>query len=66
MRASQLAAGIVVALITCPTLGSAEKGGRQADPLLAPENVTCTIERGSSSRVAQPVAVERSAPAGGW
>jgi hypothetical protein len=29
-------------------------------------NVTCTIERGSSSRVAQPVAVERSAPAGSW
>jgi hypothetical protein len=31
-------------------------------------NVTCTIERSSSSRMAQPqpVAVERSAPAGSW
>ena len=35
---------IAVALILCPVLGSAERGGRQAVPLDAPANVTCSID----------------------
>jgi len=35
---------IAVVVIFCPVLGSAERGGRQALPLDAPANVTCSID----------------------
>ena len=44
MKRRQAITTIAMAVILYPVLGSAERGGRQAVPLDAPTNVTCTID----------------------
>jgi hypothetical protein len=43
MKGLRIATTAAVAVILCPVLGSAERGGRRADPLPAPANLSCAI-----------------------